>query len=124
MTAVDPHYERAFLGEGEHFGPENFCPSALRASIVIAGASQLYGLTISNTGGSTAFYFVFDGAAVPGNSTPPFGPVLPVASASALVLDWLPARSFFAGIVIAKSSSQSAFTADTTADTWFDVQYR
>src|SRR5213079_79595 len=97
---------------------------ALEAAAVIAGVSQLYGCTITNTNGSTQYFFWFDGGRVPGSGAAPGGPAgIAIAGGQTLSFLWLPPRQFFAGIVIANSSSATSFAAGA-ADCWFDVQYR
>ena len=124
VTAADPYnYAAAFQGEAEHLGPLNKTSIALAASIVIPGASLLYGLTVFSTNAGTQFVFVFDGPAVPASGTPPAGPVFAVSASGSASFLWLPPRTFNAGIVIANSTSATSF-ATGAADCWFDVQYR
>jgi hypothetical protein len=125
QVAADPyHFAHAFTGEAKHDGILNFPPRALAAAAVIAGASQLWGCSVTNTNAADQYLFFFDGASVPGSGAAPGGPAgIKVATGETLFLLWLPPRQFSAGIVVANSTSQTSFTAGA-ADCWFDVQYR
>ena len=123
QTAADPYnYAAAFKGEAEHFGPLNYTSKALEAAAVIAGASQLYGVTICSTNVATQFIWLFDARAVPANATTGGLPLLSVATNTPTPLLWIPPRAFFAGIVLANSTSATSFTAGA-ADCFFDVQF-
>jgi hypothetical protein len=123
VTADPYHLAHAFEGEGKANGIPNYTSRALEAAAIIAGASQLYGCTVTNTNASTQYLFFFDGRSVPGSGASPSGPGgIKIAAGDTLYLLWLPPRQFFAGIVIANSSSATSFTAGA-ADCWFDVQY-
>ena len=124
VTAADPYnYAQAFQGEAEHYGPLNYTSKALEAAAVIAGASQLYGFTVFSTNAGSQFIWLFDRSSVPANGTTGGMPICSVAASASSPLLWIPARSFFAGIVLANSTSATSFTAGAS-DCWFDVQYR
>ena len=123
-TAADPYnFAAAFQGEAEHYGPLNYTSKQVEAAAVIAGASQLYGFTVFSTNIATQFLWLFDGRAVPANGTTGGMPLVAITASTASPFLWLPPRSFYAGIVLANSSSATTFTAGV-ADCWFDVQYR
>lgn len=119
-VVADP--ELAFEGEQNHPVPLNKTSIARAASLAIPGASLLFGFTVKNTNAAAQFLWVFDAASLPANGTAPSGPIFDLGAGTGGSGLFLPPRTFFAGIVLANSTSATTFTTGA-ADCWFDVQY-
>lgn len=113
---------RPFGGELAGLTPDNYTSRALEASAVVkTGDGILYGYTVTNTNAAAQYVLLFDARTVPANGAVPiFGQK--VAAGDAVSGVWLPGRTFFAGIVLANSSTQGSLTAGA-ADCIFDAQY-
>jgi hypothetical protein len=91
------------------------------ALVVKTGPGILYGFTAYSSRGTAQFLQVFDLTAVPASgANPEF--VIAVAAASDKGVNWLPGRTFRAGIVLVNSTTADTYTAGA-ADTYFDAQY-
>ena len=110
--AQDQGYERL---------PDNFHSNALAASIVIPGAHELYGFTVSNTNAAAQYVQVFDLSALPSDGAVP-AVLFTVPGASNEGVQYLPPRKMLEGIVICNSSTAGTKTIGS-ADCFFDVQY-
>lgn len=101
--------------------PDNIHSNALAASIVIAGAQELYGFTVCNTNTVAQYIQVFDLAALPADGAIP-ATLLTVAGSTSAGVQWLPPRKMLQGIVLCNSSTAATKTIGA-ADCYFDVQY-
>ena len=103
--------------------PNNATSVALQNQIVVkSGAGRLYGFQVFSNKGAGQFIHAFDAeGAVANGALPVF--VLPVTATNFVAVNFdLPGRWFFAGIVLANSSTVSSLTLGS-ADCWFDAQY-
>jgi hypothetical protein len=114
--------EKAFYGEDAFLSPLNYSSRALEASCVVkTGDGILFGFTVSNTNAAARFVMVFDSRTVPANGAVPIM-AKSVPLGDAVGFNWLPGRTFFAGIVLVNSTTQGSLTIGS-ADQIFDAQY-
>ncbi len=114
----NPH---AFGGESHPLRPLNNTSAALEAFRVVKnGDGILYGFTVTNTG-AAQFVLGFDGRTLPADGAVPIFS-FPVAADNVCLALWVPGRTFFAGIVLANSSTNDTLTIGS-ADCLFDAQY-
>ena len=122
MSDLLAEQRRSFLGEDDPLWPYNSFSTALANSRVIkTGDGILYGFTVTNTKASAQFVQVFDAATVPADGAVPII-AMSVPASTALGFNWLPGRTFFAGIVLCNSSTQGTKTIGS-ADCLFDAQF-
>jgi hypothetical protein len=116
-------HERSFFGELDGpLTPLNYSSRALEASCIVkTGDGILYGFTVTNTKASAQWVMVFDARTVPANAAVPII-AKSVPASDAVGFDWLPGRTFFAGIVLVNSTTQTSLTIGA-ADCIFDAQY-
>lgn len=121
MAALE--HERSFVGELEgSLTPLNYSSRALEASCVVkTGDGILYGFTVTNTKASAQWVMVFDRRDVPATGAVPIL-AKSVPAGDAVGFDWLPGRTFFAGLVLVNSTTQTSLTIGA-ADCIFDAQY-
>ena len=114
--------QRTTFGEESNLWPPNSFSVRLEASRVIkTGTARLYGLTVTNTKNAAQFVLIFDAQTLPADGAVPiFAKSVP--SQDAVGFAWLPGRTFFAGIIVCKSSTQTT-TPLGSADCLFDAQY-
>lgn len=114
--------ERSILGETDALLPLNKSSIAYAASLVVkTGTGILYGFTVFSSRASAQWIQVFDARDVPADGAVPAW-IGTVATVSNLGVNWLPGRTFQAGIVICNSSTGPTKTIGS-ADCWFDAQY-
>lgn len=122
MSAVDQNIAQSFLGTEDNLWPPNYSSKQLEASAVVkTGSGILYGFTVSNTKASAQFVQVFDARSLPADGAVPIISQT-VAAGSVVGFNWIPGRTFFAGIVLCNSSTQGSKTLGS-ADCLFDAQY-
>lgn len=104
------------------FIPFNYSSNAAEARCKVkAGASYLFGFTVSNANVAARFIQVFDTDAFPANGAVPAVVVVCATVADKEML-WYPPRRMDRGIVLAASTTQNTLTL-AGADHVFDVQY-
>lgn len=113
---------RSTFGELAVLSPLNYRSKALEASCVVkTGDGVLFGFTVTNTKASAQFVQLFDALTVPADGLLPiFSKSVP--SGDAVGFNWLPGRTFFAGIILCNSSTSTSKTVGS-ADCIFDAQY-
>ena len=103
--------------------PDSSTSGALEnAHTIKSGAGTLFGITITNTKGSTQFALLFDTQTAPGSGAVPVLPIQLPASSTVGVYWGSVGRAFSQGIYVANSSTSATLTAGS-ADCWFDAQY-
>jgi hypothetical protein len=114
--------ENEYAGELAGLQPLNYTSRALEASCVVkTGDGILYGFTVTNTKASAQFVLLFDRATVPSSGAVPIL-AKSVPAGDAVGFNWLPGRTFFAGIVLCNSTTQGSLTPGS-ADCIYDAQY-
>jgi hypothetical protein len=102
--------------------PLNKGSYGLKNSLVVkTGPGVLAGFTATTTRGTAQFIQVFDLAALPASGASP-EVTFPLAASGVLGTNWIPGRTFRAGIVIVNSTTADTYTAGAL-DTYFDAQY-
>lgn len=123
MSQIDLELlDRSLFGETQGLVPVNKSSIAYSNSIVVkTGTGILYGFTVFNSKASSQWIQIFDARDVPADGAIPAW-IGTVATIQNLGVNWLPGRTFQAGIVICNSSTGPTKTIGS-ADCWFDAQY-
>ena len=122
MSDLLAEQRRSFFGEDDPLWPYNsFSVRLENARNIKTGDGILYGLTVTNTKASSQFVQIFDAHDLPADGAVPIISKL-VPTGDAVGFAWLPGRTFFAGIWVCNSSTQSTKTIGS-ADCLFDAAY-
>lgn len=102
--------------------PLNYHSRALEASCVVkTGPGVLYGFTFSSTLGAAQYVQVFDASSLPADGAVPII-AKSCAANDAVMLSWLPGRTFLVGIIICNSTTNGSKTLGA-ANSIFDAQF-
>lgn len=103
--------------------PTNKAPTRLVNQLVITPGVLVYGFTVFSVNVATQYVLMFDARDVPGAGAVPILS-LDCQTNTLRGVSWTPqGRKFFEGLVLVTSSAAGSYTANSTADVLFDVQY-
>lgn len=122
MTVDSPVTGWGLPTDDEALLPLNhYSPAVTNSMVVKTGPGILYGITVTNTLGSTQFFQVFDASSVPADGAIPIlSKSLPASDA--VGFNWFPGRTFLVGIVVCNSTTIASKTIGS-ANCLFDANF-